>query len=110
VAQWSLSQVGGSAAPAAERGGYCDTRSHVALLDTGGNGDPAMVSCHLFSPWGAPLATVGSQALRSRGEDEPHARPTVGMMGLEKGTEALTLRIVTRAELERPFGSRAKTA
>jgi hypothetical protein len=61
-------------------------------------------------PEGAPLATAGSQALRRRGEGEPHVRPTVGMMGMDKGTEALTLRIVTRAELERPFGSRAKTA
>jgi hypothetical protein len=61
-------------------------------------------------PGGAPLATTGSQALRSRGEDEPHARPTVGMMGMDKGTEAFTLRLVTRAERERPFGSRAKTA
>ncbi len=41
-------------------------------------------------PEGAPLATVGSQALRSGGEGEPHAGPTVGMMGLDKGTEAVT--------------------
>jgi hypothetical protein len=31
-------------------------------------------------------------------------------MGMDKRTEALTLRIVRRAELERPFGSRAKMA
>jgi hypothetical protein len=42
------SLVGGGAAPAAERGRSCDTRSRVARLNMLGGDDSAKVSCHLF--------------------------------------------------------------
>ena len=59
---------------------------------------------------GASLATAGYQALGKRRKSEWHTGPIREMVGRDKVAEASMVRIVTRAELEPPFGSRAKTA
>jgi hypothetical protein len=68
--------------------------------------------CGVTCSWteGASLATAGSQALGKRRKSEWHTGPIREMVGMDKVSEALVLRIVTRAELEPPFGSRAKMA
>jgi hypothetical protein len=78
------------AAPPGELGRYCDTRSHIALLDAGETAIQPWCRVTCSHPEGALLATVGSQARRSGGEGEPHAGPMVGLMGMAKATAAFT--------------------
>lgn len=103
------SELGGGPAPAAERERYGDTRSQVVLLNADRKSRfshdvvpsvPARRGRH-WQRWGLKHAVGAGKASRTMDRLR-------GMTGRDNLSEALALRIVTRAELKRLSGSRPK--
>ena len=109
--QWHGRKSGKQGGRPGELGRDCDTRSRVSLLDT---------ARRLYSSYGvvSPVPALRGRRWQRRGLKHSVAAGKASrtpdllreMMGRDNVYEASVLRIVTSAELERPFGSRAKTA
>ena len=95
-----------SAAPAAPAAASADPLGGQAYLRAASlRGPPAGTEPHAKT-----LTAVGLKHAGGAGKASRTLALLERMMGMDKRPEASTLRIVTRAERERPFGSRAKMA